>query len=132
MDYFFYGTLMDADVRAAVLGRTLAPMHLGSAVLRGFRRVRMAGTAYPVLAAGGPEDRVDGLLARGLSRADTAKLIRYEGAAYVVKSLPVETAPGETVMARIFCSRSNVRLTAEPWTLVDWLRQNGGGRSHAR
>lgn len=120
MDFFFYGTLMDARVRAAVLGRPLAAARLRPATVKGFRRVRMAGAPYPVLVAGAADDRVDGLLACGLSAGDAARLVRYEGTAYVVKTLPVDVATDRTVAARVFMPRRRVRATAEPWTLADW------------
>jgi hypothetical protein len=51
--YFFYGTLMDAAVRAAVLGRALPADAVIAAELAGWRRVRRRGATYPVL---GPDD----------------------------------------------------------------------------
>ena len=46
MRFFFYGTLMDADIRRAVLGvRALAPAE--RATLDGWRRVKKAGVSYP-------------------------------------------------------------------------------------
>ena len=45
MRFFFYGTLMDEDVRRAVLGvRSLAPTE--RATLEGWRRVKMAGDVF--------------------------------------------------------------------------------------
>jgi hypothetical protein len=44
--FFFYGTLIDADVRRLVLGR-LAPDEVEPATLSGWRRVKLAGVTYP-------------------------------------------------------------------------------------
>ncbi len=46
--YFFYGTLMDAAVRAAVLGRLLPKTAIRAAELAGWRRVYRSGATFPV------------------------------------------------------------------------------------
>ena len=126
MDFFFYGTLMDEEVRRAVLRRALPAARLQAASLGGYRRVCMAGAPYPVLVASAADDRVDGLLARGLSAADSARLLRYEGFAYLMKMLPVEIGAARRVNARVFLPRGNVRITSDPWTLSEWQRERRG------
>ena len=49
MDYFFYGTLMDPDVRALVLSPAMRDVAVEAAVLEGYRRVFMRGRVYPVV-----------------------------------------------------------------------------------
>ena len=45
MAFFFFGTLMDRDVLAAVLDRPVAGDELSRAWLHGYRRVRAANTS---------------------------------------------------------------------------------------
>jgi Gamma-glutamyl cyclotransferase, AIG2-like len=49
MRFFFYGTLLDRDVMALVLGRRLPPAAYAAAVLRGHARRRAKGASYPTL-----------------------------------------------------------------------------------
>lgn len=132
MDFSFYGTLMDEDVRATVLGRALPAAKLMPATLVGYRRVCLTGTPYPVLVPGAEGDLVEGLLARGLSTNDSARLVRYEGDAYVVKVLAVEAGATERVKARVFLPRGNVRVTDETWTLSEWRRERGAATVRAK
>ena len=49
MRFFFYGTLLDRDVTALVLGRRLPPSAFEPAMLRGHSRRRARGVSYPVV-----------------------------------------------------------------------------------
>ena len=51
MDFFFYGTLCDADVRRRVLGRELPDALVEEAVLSGFSPLFVADATYPTLIA---------------------------------------------------------------------------------
>lgn len=121
MDFFFYGTLCDADVRRRVLGRELPAARIEAAELAGYRPVFVAGASYPTLVAnaGG---RTPGLLARGLGSADAARLAAFEGAAYGARTLTVTGRQSGPLKARVFIARGAVRATARPWTLDDWRR----------
>src|SRR5512134_3020809 len=77
MRFFFYGTLMDEDVRRAVLGvRALAPVE--RATLEGWRRVKKAGVSYPVIVRA-RNHKVDGVLMHGIDRRAHELLLEYEG-----------------------------------------------------
>ena len=58
--YFFYGTLIDKDVRAVVLGRAAEDVTTIEDTLPGWRRVFMAGKTYPVVVPS-PGHTVDGV-----------------------------------------------------------------------
>jgi gamma-glutamylcyclotransferase (GGCT)/AIG2-like uncharacterized protein YtfP len=121
--FFFYGTLMDADVRRAVLGRR-APRIVTPAVLEGWRRVLVAGASYPAIVrrAGA---RVDGVLARGIDAAAARRLDRYEGAEYVAIEAAVRTSSRSTpVTATVFVPRpGHVRIRAGKWDVDVWRRR---------
>ena len=51
MRFFFYGTLLDRDVTALVLGRRLPPQAFVPATLPGHSRWRVQGGSYPVVGA---------------------------------------------------------------------------------
>ena len=88
MRFFFFGSLLDADVAELVLGRRPAPRAWEPAALDGYVRAIFAKESYPILVprAGG---RVDGALMRGLSAEDTSRIAWFEEGEYDVRALPV-------------------------------------------
>ena len=120
MDYFFYGTLMDADLRARVAG---GPGALAGepARVEGYARVNVAGTSYPMLVPR-PGGRVEGCLVRRVDGRQSARLARFEGAGYELRVLAVQTAGGPA-LARTFMARPGVRASTRPWELDSWRRR---------
>ena len=124
MRFFFYGTLMDADIRRAVLGDR-APETVEPATLIGYRRVAAAGGAYPMLVkANGYE--VDGIVARGLDKMAQARLNRYEGEEYELIDVEVATREKRAlrVMVYVPVKESPPRASPGPWTLDMWERRH--------
>ena len=119
MRYFFYGTLMDADILSAVIGRAVAAATLIPAELRGFRRVGVEGAAYPILV---PQvnGRVDGVVFDGLSPAEIGRLDRYEGPNYRTGEQPVRLGDGRRVTARVYLPTDRIRPSLVDWSLADW------------
>lgn len=123
MRFFFYGTLIDPDVRRLVLGRR-APTEVEPARLAGWRRVPVAGTTYPAIVRD-PLAVVDGILVRGLDAGALALLERYEGSEYEVLLVEVETASGRHVAAQTFALRPRrVRRRHGEWDFNDWERRH--------
>lgn len=116
--FFFYGTLCDSDVRAAVMGRTAAlRLRVTPARVHGFRAVYAAGKRYPVLVvARGAEAR--GVLAEGLDARAFARLCAFE-AGYVLAPITVETEDGQRA-ALVFRARKHLRPSGRPFELVAW------------
>jgi hypothetical protein len=110
---FLYGSLMDPAVFAAVAG-TAAPLAAARpALLAGWRRVTLRGTAYPTLvqARGGA---TDGLLVT-LSPSLLPRLHAYEGGLY--RFLPVRVlSEGHLVAARAWIARTDRADRARPWS----------------
>ena len=122
MEFFFFGSLMDRDVAEAVLGRALESGALTPAVLHGFVRLTVAEESYPALAprAGG---RVAGMLLRGVSRADLARLQFFESEEFTPQLLDVELASRERVRARVFVASESLRVGEQAWDYRRWLRE---------
>jgi len=91
MRFFFYGTLLDRDVTALVLGRRLPPATFTPATLPGHARRRIKGGSYPI-AVRDPKSEVAGAIVRGLSARDVARLAAYEGPRYRIAPLKVRIA----------------------------------------
>jgi hypothetical protein len=120
---FFFGTLMDGGVLAAVLGRVSARSQHEPAFLRGWRRVFVAGRPYPMLIqqAGG---RVEGVLADGLSDRDVERLAYYEGWEYVSEPVTVRTLAGREVATEMFTASAGVLPDSHDWKLDVWQRKH--------
>lgn len=117
---FFFGTLMDPDILGLVIGRPIDPRALEPARLPGFRRVRVEGASYPMLvpdqAAG-----VEGRLWYGGGAEERARLDAYEGPAYRLEPVVVETTSGERVTALVYqVVPGSLRSSEEPWELAAW------------
>lgn len=73
---FIYGTLRDPNVLTLVIGRPF-PGPRSPAVLHGFRKRKVEGFDFPVIAPS-PDGRVDGILIEGLTDEDITALDGYE------------------------------------------------------
>jgi gamma-glutamylcyclotransferase (GGCT)/AIG2-like uncharacterized protein YtfP len=116
--YFFYGTLMDTEIRRCVLGLPLAAT-AEEAWLSGYRRVRVRGKSYPMLIA--DADTVHGLLIADITPQQRARLTVFEGSEYREALLPVRGTRSGLVEARVFLPRRPAR-GALPWSFDQWVR----------
>jgi gamma-glutamylcyclotransferase (GGCT)/AIG2-like uncharacterized protein YtfP len=109
MRLFLYGTLLDPGTLAARGGHPEPPARLIQATLHGWRRVAMRGGRYPTLR------RQRGGLVHGAvipaPAAVLARLMAYEGAAYRLVRVVVDTPNGKTA-ARTWIAPGGTRL---PW-----------------
>lgn len=119
--YFFYGTLMDRAVLAAVLGRApAAPPR--AAILHGYRRMFRHGASYPVLAPAAGE-AVSGVVVEGLGEGDARRLEAFEGRDYALREMPVRLCRGRHVPAMVFMPIDPAAASAVPWSPGDWHRR---------
>jgi hypothetical protein len=117
--YFFYGTLLDPDVRRLVLGSPAAsgvPARLG-----GFRRVGVAGRSYPTLVPV-PDGSVEGLVVDTITPRQRVRLVAFEGREYREIVRTVMLADGDEREARLFVSRRPARVALH-WSLALWQRR---------
>ncbi|WP_298728246.1 gamma-glutamylcyclotransferase family protein [uncultured Ferrovibrio sp.] len=130
MQYFFYGTLCDPDIRQFVLGYRPSPRQLRAAVLTGFRRKQVCGRSYPILVPS-PGSKVDGLLFAPARAEDALRLAAYEGPEYLTRALPVRPV-GAAGSCRAFVFLPARDATGEPaltpshgdWRFETWLRRH--------
>ena len=127
MRFFFYGTLIDADVRRALLGPH-ASRRVEPARLQGWRRVAVSGKTYPVVVAE-PDASVDGVLVRGLSAAARRRLTRYEDAnLYALATVDVlAMGCAHPVSALAFVAKETATRRAPRsvgWSFEDWRRRH--------
>jgi Gamma-glutamyl cyclotransferase, AIG2-like len=123
MTYFFFGTLMDLDVLAAVLDRPLTGGELSQAWLRGYRRVRAATASYPVLVpATGLV--VAGVLFHPQSTRDEVRIRHFEDGDYIDRRSMVRLRGGRQLPARVFFSLEALGSTDDPWDLAEWAHEH--------
>lgn len=123
MRFFFFGTLMDPDVMAAVIGH--APDHHVRAPARlvGYRRVQVAGETAPMLAAASGT-ALDGLLVEGLRAPELDRILFFESVEYQPREVSVTTDAGTEVAARVFLSGDRADPRADPWVFSEWQIQH--------
>jgi hypothetical protein len=123
MRFFFYGTLLDRDVTALVLGRRLPPQAFVPAVLPGWSRWRVQGGSYPI-SVPDRKGQVAGAVVRGLSARDVRRLSAYEGPGYVVSPLAVRIDGVMTTVSVFKPLVSKLKPTNRPWDLALWQRDD--------
>jgi hypothetical protein len=122
MRFFFFGTLMDPDVRRAIIGRDLSPGQVEEAVVEGFRRVHVAKRNYPMLlphASGW----VDGMLAHDIDAEAARRLMVFEGNEYHLAPIMVADLHGHLWRAAAFLPAGTVRPDHRGWHLETWQRR---------
>ncbi len=120
--FFFYGTLLDADVRALVMGAG-APAALEPATLAGWRRQEHPSATYPMIVRE-TEASVEGAISRDLAPEVVSRLIAYEGTEYGIEAVEVQLARGGAVAAEVFVPAGRIAGTGTPWDLAAWQRRH--------
>lgn len=123
MRYFFYGTLLDADVRAMVLSPGSRDFPVEPAMLLGYRRVFMAERVYPVVAPS-LECSAAGVLSGELNAEDAGRLAEFESDEYDEVTLDVIDQVGRSIAARVFVAGPKAVPSAAAWDLADWRRRH--------
>jgi len=119
MHFFFYGTLLDAEVRRAVMPHLADDLLLQPARLQGYRRVRARRATYPVL-VGHPRRAVDGLLAGGLDARALFRMAQFEGDRYLPRRLGVRAADGRFLHAWVFMPARASHAASGDWCIRRW------------
>jgi hypothetical protein len=123
MRFFFYGTLLDHDVTALVLGRRLPPAAFVPAILPGYSRWRVQGGSYPI-SVPDRKGEVPGAIVGGLSARDVARLAAYEGPGYRIATLKVRVGEHSTTVSVFEPIVSKLKPTNKAWDLALWQRRD--------
>ena len=119
MHFFFYGTLLDADVMALVIGRRLPPSAFVPARLAGFVRQRARGVSYPILVRA-PQGKVEGAVVGGLTGRDVERLAAYEGPRYRIAAAQVTLAGAPRRVSVFEPIEERFQPVDGGWDLADW------------
>ena len=123
MRFFFYGTLRDPQLLAAVLGRPPPARRLTSVWLADHAAKGVVGESYPCLLPA-PGERVEGVLAHGLDARAAGRIAFYEGPEYRLANVLVHRASGGCVLARACLPRSPLLDDGEIWDYDAWRRDH--------
>lgn len=118
-DFFFYGTLLDPDIRRLVLRRDVPSEKIVAATLAGYRRYAVLDAPYPA-AVRQPGAEIDGIVLRGLDALDAARLDSFEGDLYGAALCPVNPTEDGAKEAWVFIAGDRVPLTEMAWSLEAW------------
>ena len=118
---FFYGTLRHVPLLEIVLGRGAADIDWHDAQLPGYEVCSVAEGPFPgIRASDGATAK--GVLVRGLSAEDIARLDYYEGG--FDYSLVTETlADGQ--VAQVYLPSPGAWTLQGPWTVENWAQEWG-------
>lgn len=120
--WFFFGTLLDAAVREAVIGRPVPDADCAAVVLDGFRRVRVVDESYPALVPCAGHS-VDGILVEDLSAEEILRVMWFEGDEYTPEAVQVRFERGGFDEAFTFLCASDLCLTDESWDYESWTAE---------
>jgi hypothetical protein len=121
--FFIYGSLMDRELLALVIGRAADGLRIEAATIHDFIRRRVLNESYPILVPH-PGGRVDGAVVTNLIAADVDRLkfyeaSGYEGEDYALAALPVECR-GKLVAAQVFLPTAQLRPDETVWDFDTW------------
>ena len=119
---FVYGTLQEAHVQGAVLGRPVPVTALQRAIAPGYRTVTYPGRVYPALMASAAA-AAPGLLLDDLSDLDIAVLDAFEGSEYRRAGIWVRV-DGALQGADAYLPVLPVPAEAPAWSLADWIARH--------
>ena len=119
MRFFFYGTLLDRDVMALVIGRRLPPQAYIAAGLPGHARRRAKNATYPIVVTA-RSGEVPGAIVSGLSHRDVARLAAYEGPGYRIAPLRVKAQGRMTEVSVFEPIQSRLQPSRDLWDLTLW------------
>jgi hypothetical protein len=121
---FFYGSLRERPLLAAVTGRGVEGLVFRAARAPGFRVVHYPGRVYPARAAAAAGEAAPGVAVSGLSDADVAALDVYEGNEYVRQPIALEIG-GEPAVAEVYRPTIAIPEDALPWDYETFCRIHG-------
>ncbi len=121
--YFFYGTLLDAEVRALVLSPGSRDLPVEPAILPGYRRVIMARRVYPVVAPS-PASSVAGVVSGVLNAEDSVRLAAFESDEYDEVTRDIIVGDGRAIEARVFVAGPKAVQSTTVWDIALWQRRH--------
>ncbi len=126
---FFYGTLRYVPLLSIVLGRAPDALDVTESILPDHSVVWASGQAFPMIVEGGTG--ASGLLVRGLSAEDIARLNYYEGGFdYSLRKIEI-VAGNMRETTEVYFPAPGLWHPGAPWVLDEWIARSGEMTLHA-
>lgn len=122
MRFFFYGSLLDSDVTALVIGRRLPPTAWVPASLSGHARSKAKGVSYPILVRD-PRGKATGAVVSGFGALEVQRLSAYEGPRYRIAPLKVRLRGRIEIVSVFEPIEKKFEPVSGPWSLELWQRR---------
>jgi hypothetical protein len=123
MRFFVYGSLLDRDLTALVIGRRLPPTAWVPATLNGFTRRKAKGVSHPI-AVRDPKGTIEGAVISGFSKREVARLSVFEGLRYHIVPLKVRI-DGRLTTVSVFAPKEKAFQPVDgTWSLAEWQRRD--------
>ncbi len=121
MVFFFYGTLMDRELREALLGERARELRVTPGVLMNHRRLVSRHGDYPVLvpALGG---RVNGVFVEGMDATALLWISHFEGPTYLPGRAPAQDMIRQRLRPWSFLPTRRSHASDRPWDFRRWQR----------
>ncbi len=113
---FFYGSLRHKPLLEIVLGRAANTLDIKAAFLPGYAAFAVTEGPFPMIAPHST-GAAEGLLVRGLSDADIARLDFYEGS-FAYDLVEMMLADGQS--AEVYLPEPDMWTAQGPWSLAEW------------
>ncbi|RDD62827.1 gamma-glutamylcyclotransferase family protein [Ferruginivarius sediminum] len=123
MLFFFYGTLMDDELRGALAGAKDATLRITPGTLLNHRRCRARFGNYPVVIPQ-PGGRLSGLFVEGVDAHLALWIAHYEGPGYVPARVSAVDHAGQRLRPWAFMPLTRQDASREPWDLQAWQRHD--------
>ncbi len=121
MLFFFYGSLMDGELRRALAGRKAGRLRVTPGVLVNYRRRRARFGDYPVLVPG-TGGRVPGLFVEGLDTDLLLWVAHFEGPGYLPDRVAARDLAGRRLAPWAFLPETRDGASDDPWDFAAWQR----------
>ena len=121
-NYFFYGTLRSISVLEKVIGKTSNHLNIIPAFAPKSELRLVIDENFPVIIFGDNYMGVDGILVKGLTDDDIARIRFFEDVEFAPKIMSVE-AGGKHQKAEYF-SQKGVEPSMNPWFYEEWKEQD--------
>ena len=121
-NYFFYGTLRSISVLEKVIGKTSNHLDIIPAFAPKSELRLVIDENFPVIIFGDNYAGVDGILVKGLTDDDIARIRFFEDVEFAPKIMSVET-DGKYSEAKYF-SQKGVEPSMDPWIYDEWKEKD--------
>ena len=121
-NYFFYGTLRSISVLEKVIGKTSNHLDIIPAFAPKSELRLVIDENFPVIIFGDNYAGVDGILVKGLTDDDIARIRFFEDVEFAPKKMSVET-DRKHLEAKYF-SQKGVEPSMDPWIYDEWKEKD--------